>query len=97
MQERILDAMARQPAFRTLLERLPRAGEAISVGGLPGSTPALAVATLARAVPGRLWVVLAAAPPEAEAIYTRSWAMTPPYCFPSGKRCPTRQRSITWR
>ena len=67
MQERILEVMSQQPALRALAEGIPKAGGEISVGGLPGSAPAVAVAALTRAVPGRLWVVLAPSPPEAEA------------------------------
>ena len=68
MHPRLVQAMGGQPGLRALQERLPRAGESVTVGGLAGSTPAVMVAALARAVRGRLWVVVAPTPPDAEAV-----------------------------
>ncbi len=68
MHPRLIEAMAREPALRSLLQELPGAGRSTTVGGLHGSAAALAVATLAQRLPGRLWVVLAPTPPDAEAV-----------------------------
>jgi transcription-repair coupling factor (superfamily II helicase) len=68
MHPAILDAVSRQPAYRALLERLPRPGSAVAVTNLVGSLPAALVATLAHEVPRRIWVVVASDPSDAEAV-----------------------------
>jgi len=61
--------MERQPAFRELLGRLPERGGAVRIGGLPGSAPALLVAALGETpAAGRLLVVVAPGPVEADAV-----------------------------
>jgi transcription-repair coupling factor (superfamily II helicase) len=50
-----------------VLRRLPIAGERLRLGNLRGSSPALLLATLAHDAPHRIWVVIAAAPPDADA------------------------------
>jgi transcription-repair coupling factor (superfamily II helicase) len=62
----LLEHLARLPATGALLGRLPAPGERLGIGGLPGSSPAVLVATLARALPQRVFVVVAATPTEAE-------------------------------
>ena len=54
------------PATRSLVGRLPSPGERIGVGGLPGSSPAVLVATLARALPQRVFSVVAPTPADGE-------------------------------
>jgi len=67
MHDALIEALARQPSFEETLEALPAPGGTLEVGGLPGSGPALLVAALTRALPGRLWVVVAHTPASAEA------------------------------
>src|SRR3990172_5969900 len=66
MHPALLDAMLRQPAFREVAGRLPPPGGAIDLSNLPGSTPALLLATLTRALEHRLFVVIAHSPAEAD-------------------------------
>src|SRR5712692_6979184 len=54
------------PATRSLIGRLPSPGKRIGVGGLPGSSAAVLVATLARALPQRLFTVIAPTPADGE-------------------------------
>src|SRR5258707_1547541 len=54
------------PATRSLIERLPSAGKRIGVGGIPGSSPAVLTATLARALPQRVFTVVAPTPADGE-------------------------------
>jgi transcription-repair coupling factor (superfamily II helicase) len=54
------------PAARSLIGRLPSPGKRIGVGGLPGSSPAVLVATLARALPQRVFTVVAPTPADGE-------------------------------
>jgi transcription-repair coupling factor (superfamily II helicase) len=68
MHTHLLEAMRRQPAFDEAQQRLPAGGERLRVGNLRGSSPALLLATLAHAAPHRIWIAIAAAPPEAEAV-----------------------------
>ncbi len=67
MLDALLRSMAAQPAFAQLRDALPAPGAAVRVSGLAGSSSALLAASLARALPHRLWVIVAADPPEAEA------------------------------
>jgi transcription-repair coupling factor (superfamily II helicase) len=64
--EFLLDRLDDLPATRALAEHLPGAGERIAVGGLPGSSPAVLVAALARRLPQRLFVVIAPTPADGE-------------------------------
>ena len=62
----LLDRFDALPATRALVEQLPIAGGRLSLGGLPGSSAAVLVATLARRLPQRVFVVLAPTPGDAE-------------------------------
>ena len=54
------------PATRSLIERLPSPGKRTGVGGLPGSSAAVLVAALARALPQRVFTVVAPTPADSE-------------------------------
>src|SRR6266850_1860976 len=54
------------PATRSLIERLPSPGQRVGVGGLPGSSAAVLVAALARALPQRVFTVVAPTPADGE-------------------------------
>src|SRR5881296_1114419 len=54
------------PATRSLKERLPSPGKRIGVGGLPGSSPAVLLATLARQLAQRVFTVVAPTPADGE-------------------------------
>lgn len=62
----LFDALDRTPTALELDARLPRRGERLALGGLPGSSGAALVAWLARRHPGRLFAVVTATPAEAE-------------------------------
>ncbi len=62
----LLDRFEDLPATRSLMERLPAPGSRLGVGGLPGSSPAVLVATLARRLPQRVFTVVAPTPADAE-------------------------------
>ena len=62
----LLEKFAELPANRALAADLPPAGKRAGVGGLPGSSPAVLVATLARQLPQRLFAVLAPTPADGE-------------------------------
>lgn len=62
----LLDRMEELPATRALLAALPPAGAEVRAGGLPGSSAAVLVATLARQLPNRLIVVVTATPADAD-------------------------------
>jgi len=64
--ELVLDSFARAPAIQDLADRLPGRGHSIRLAGLPGSSGAVLVAWLARRFPGRLFVVVAPSPGDAE-------------------------------
>jgi transcription-repair coupling factor (superfamily II helicase) len=64
--EFLLDRFDELPATRTLAEQLPPAGGRRALGGLSGSSVAVLVATLARRLPQRLFVVVAPTPADAE-------------------------------
>jgi transcription-repair coupling factor (superfamily II helicase) len=68
MHTYLLDGMRRQPAFERSLHRLPAPGARLRVDNVRGSAASLLVAALAHEQPQRIWVVVAAAPPEAEAV-----------------------------
>ena len=54
------------PATRSLMERLPSSGKRVGVGGLPGSSAAVLVGALARALPQRVFTVIAPTPADGE-------------------------------
>ena len=62
----LLDRFDDLPATRALLEQLPAAGKRAGVGGLPGSSAAVLVATLVRRLPQRLFAVVAPTPADGE-------------------------------
>jgi transcription-repair coupling factor (superfamily II helicase) len=62
----LLDRFDDLPATRALAERLPPPGSRVGVAGLPGSSPAVLVATLARRLPQRVFTVVAPTPADAE-------------------------------
>ena len=55
---RLLDAIEALPAFSRILNELPGPGKSLRVGGLAGSSDAVFVAALARAMPHRMLVVV---------------------------------------
>jgi len=62
----VLDALGRTPAVQDLVTRLPGRATALKLGGLPGSSGAVLAAWLARALPQRLFVIVAPSPGDAE-------------------------------
>ena len=63
----VLDAFGRCATIRELAERLPARGELLRLGGLPGSSGAVLATWLAHRVgAGRMVVVVAASPADAE-------------------------------
>ncbi|HJS44722.1 MAG TPA: transcription-repair coupling factor [Gemmatimonadales bacterium] len=62
----LLEKFTELPASRALAADLPPAGKRAGVGGLPGSSPAVLVATLARHLPQRLFAVVAPTPADGE-------------------------------
>jgi transcription-repair coupling factor (superfamily II helicase) len=66
MLEPILDAFGRTRFAAELLERLPGPGDTLRLGGLPGSSPAVMAAWLARRRPTQLLTVIATTPADAE-------------------------------
>jgi len=62
----LLDRFEALPATRALAEGLPAAGIRLGLGGLPGSSPAVLVATLARRLAHRPFAVIAPTPADAE-------------------------------
>jgi transcription-repair coupling factor (superfamily II helicase) len=62
----LLDRFGELPATRSLIERLPALGRRIGAGGLPGSSPAVLAATLARQLPQRVFTVVAPTPADGE-------------------------------
>jgi transcription-repair coupling factor (superfamily II helicase) len=64
---RLIDAFAETDAARAIAAALPGRGAALTIGGLPGSSPAVLLAWLARQHPHRLLVLIAQTPAEAEA------------------------------
>lgn len=62
----LLDAFDRTAPARDLATQLPSRGAALDIGGLPGSSGAVLVASLVRASPQRLMAVVAPTPADAE-------------------------------
>src|SRR5216117_1204338 len=77
----LLDRFDELPATRALLEQLPAAGKRAGVGGLPGSSAAVLVATLVRRLPQRLFAVV---------------APTPAPCIPSASRSAQKSPTTSW-
>src|SRR5262245_42028811 len=66
----LIDALEATHAFGRLSASLPNPGARLTVGGLVGSSDAVAIAALARRLPTRVIAVVADAIPDAE----RWWA-----------------------
>ncbi|MBL8979594.1 MAG: transcription-repair coupling factor [Gemmatimonadetes bacterium] len=64
--ELLLDAFERTRFAVDIRERLPARGAQLPLAGLPGSSPAVLLAWLARAYPSRLFTVVATTPSDAE-------------------------------
>ncbi|HWA16239.1 MAG TPA: DEAD/DEAH box helicase, partial [Gemmatimonadales bacterium] len=62
----LLDAFERTPLAFDLRDKLPKRGDRLSIAGLPGSSPAVLVAWLARTYPERLLSVVTTTPADAE-------------------------------
>jgi transcription-repair coupling factor (superfamily II helicase) len=62
----LLDRFDALPATRALVEQLPAAGDRLPLAGLPGSSPAVLVAALARRLVHRVFAVIAPTPADAE-------------------------------
>jgi hypothetical protein len=62
----LLEKFQELPATRSLIERLPAPGKRIGLGGLPGSSGAVLVATLARLLPQRVFTIVAPTPADGE-------------------------------
>src|SRR5213594_1563458 len=62
----VIDRLDALPATRALAEGLPASGARQGVAGLPGSSPAVLVAALARRLPQRVFVVVTPTPTDAE-------------------------------
>jgi transcription-repair coupling factor (superfamily II helicase) len=62
----LIESFRTVPAFQTLAAALPRAGSAVAVEGLAGSSSMVLLAALHRARRERIWMVVAAGPEEAE-------------------------------
>lgn len=64
--DRILEAVGRSPGAVEVAERLPERGGRLTLGGLPGSSPAALLAWLVDADPARTFMVVAPTPADAE-------------------------------
>jgi transcription-repair coupling factor (superfamily II helicase) len=62
----LIDRFDELPATRALAQGLPAPGARLGVGGLPGSSPVVLLAALARRLPQRMFVVVAPTPSDAE-------------------------------
>ncbi len=62
----VIDRLDALPATRALSEGLPAPGVRLGVAGLPGSSPAVLLAALARRLPQRVFVVITPTPTDAE-------------------------------
>jgi len=74
----LLDRFDEMPATRALVEQLPAPGTQLAIGGLPGSSPAVLVAALARRLPQRVVVVVTPTPADAERWLADSQALLGP-------------------
>ena len=55
----LIDAVAALPAFARVLNTIPEPGRRLTIGGLPGSSDAVALAALVTRLPTRFFVVVA--------------------------------------
>src|SRR5258706_16340216 len=62
----VIDRLDALPATRALAEGLPAPGARQGVAGLPGSSPAVLLAALARRLAQRVFVVITPTPTDAE-------------------------------
>jgi len=62
----VIDRLDALPATRALAQGLPAPGARLGVAGLPGSSPAVLSAALARRLPQRVFVVITPTPTDAE-------------------------------
>ena len=62
----VIDRLDALPATRALAEGLPAPGARLGIAGLPGSSPAVLLAALARRLPQRVFVVITPTPTDAE-------------------------------
>jgi transcription-repair coupling factor (superfamily II helicase) len=62
----LIDAVEALPAFARVLNTIPAPGARLSIGGLAGSSDAVALAALVRRLPTRFFVVLTEGVPQAE-------------------------------
>ena len=62
----VIDRLDALPATRALAEGLPAPGARLGVAGLPGSSPVVLLAALARRLPQRVFVVITPTPTDAE-------------------------------
>ena len=62
----LIDRFDALPATRALLDGMPAAGQRLGIGGLPGSSPAVLVASLTRRLAHRLFAIIAPTPADAE-------------------------------
>ena len=62
----VIDRLDALPATRALAEGLPAPGTRLGISGLPGSSPAVLVAALARRLAQRVYVVITPTPTDAE-------------------------------
>ncbi|MGD2134965.1 MAG: transcription-repair coupling factor [Gemmatimonadales bacterium] len=66
----LIEAFDRLPSLRALAGSLPRQGARVGVGGLPGSSPAVLTAALARRLPQRVFLAVTATPAAADAWFS---------------------------
>lgn len=66
MLPRLVGAFRALPTFQSLLQSLPSRSADLTLGGLPGSSPAVLVAALGEAVPQRVFLLVAPSPADAE-------------------------------
>src|ERR1700742_209490 len=64
--EALLDGIERLGAFQRVVNTMPAPGQRLVAGGLPGSSDAVLLATLARRLPTRFFVVAAEGVADAE-------------------------------
>ncbi len=62
----VIDRLDALPATRALAEGVPAPGTRLGISGLPGSSPAVLVAALARRLAQRVFVVITPTPTDAE-------------------------------
>jgi transcription-repair coupling factor (superfamily II helicase) len=62
----LIEAVSALPAFARVLNTVPDPGRRLTIGGLPGSSDAVALAALVNRLPTRFFVVVAQGVPQAE-------------------------------